>query len=80
MPALAIRRASGGRTTAAQLQDPGVGYGEFDLLVVPEHDRLRGPRVIATRGAVHRITRAPWRPSAVGSPLSRRCRGQSCRC
>jgi hypothetical protein len=58
MPALAIRRASGGRTTAAQLQDPGVGYGEFDLLVVPEHDRLRGPRVIATRGAVHRITRA----------------------
>jgi hypothetical protein len=58
MPAWAIRRASGGRTTAAQLQDPGVGYGEFDLLVVPEHDRLRGPRVIATRGAVHRITRA----------------------
>jgi hypothetical protein len=58
MPALAIRRASGGRTLSAQLQDPGVGYGEFDLLVVPEHDRLRGPRVIVTRGAVHRVTRA----------------------
>ncbi len=58
MPALAIRRASGGRTLAAQIQNPGVGCGEFDLLVVPEHDRLRGPRVIVTRGAVHRVTRA----------------------
>ena len=58
MPALAIRRASGRRTLAAQIQDPGVGRSEFDLLVVPEHDRLRGPQVIVTRGAVHRVTRA----------------------
>ncbi len=41
-PALAIRRASGGRTLAAQIQDPRVGRGEFDMLFVPEHDRLRG--------------------------------------
>ena len=58
MPALAIRRASGGRTLAAQIQDPGVGLNEFDLLVVPEHDHLRGPQVIVTRGAVHRVTTA----------------------
>src|SRR5689334_8212671 len=58
MPALAIRRASGGRTLAAQIQNPGVGRGEFDLLVVPEHDRLRGPKVVVTLGAVHRATRA----------------------
>jgi len=58
MPALAIRRASGGRTLAAQIQDPGIRRRKFDLLVVPEHDRLRGPRVIVTRGAVHRVTRA----------------------
>ena len=54
-PALAIRRASGGGTLAAQVQDPGVGSNEFDLLVVPEHDRLRGSRVVVTRGAVHRV-------------------------
>jgi len=58
MPALAIRRANGGDTLAVQLQDPGVGHAEFDLLVVPEHDRLRGPRVVVTRGAVHRVTKA----------------------
>jgi uncharacterized protein len=56
MPALAIKRASGGRTVAAQIQNPGVGHSEFDLLVVPEHDCFHGPRVIVTRGAVHRVT------------------------
>ncbi len=55
-PALAIRRASGGRTVAAQIQDPRVGRGEFDMLCVPEHDRLRGPRILVTRGAIHRVT------------------------
>jgi uncharacterized protein len=58
MPALAIRRASGGRTFAAQIQDPRVGRGQFDLLFVPEHDRYRGPRIHVTRGAIHRVTPA----------------------
>src|SRR5579863_10682708 len=31
-PALAIRRASGGRTLATQIQDPRVGRGEFDMM------------------------------------------------
>jgi mitochondrial fission protein ELM1 len=57
-PALAIRRASGGRTIAAQIQDPGIGRNEFDLMPVPEHDRLRGPRIVTTKGALHRVTAA----------------------
>jgi uncharacterized protein len=56
VPALTIRRASGGRTLLAQIQDPRVRRSEFDLIVVPEHDQLRGPRVMITRGAVHRVT------------------------
>ena len=58
MPALAIRRSSGGHTVAAQIQNPKIGRSEFDLMVVPEHDRLRGPRVMVTRGAIHRVTQA----------------------
>jgi mitochondrial fission protein ELM1 len=58
MPALAIRRAGGGHTVAAQIQNPGIGRAEFDLIVVPEHDGLCGPGVIVTRGAVHRVTAA----------------------
>ncbi len=56
VPALLIRRLSGGRSFLAQVQDPRLRRAEFDLLVVPEHDRLRGQRVILSRGAVHRVT------------------------
>src|SRR5262245_33690518 len=58
MPALAIKRASQGRTVAAQIQNPGIGSAEFDLFVVPEHDHIRASQVIVTRGAVHRVTHA----------------------
>jgi uncharacterized protein len=57
-PALAIKRASGGRTIAAHVQDPRFGRDRFDLMIVPRHDRLRGPRVLVTEGAVHRVTPA----------------------
>jgi mitochondrial fission protein ELM1 len=57
-PALAIRRASNGRTVTAQIQDPRIGRDAFDLMLVPEHDRLRGPRIITTKGALHRVTAA----------------------
>ena len=57
-PALAIKRASGGRTIAAHVQDPRFGRDRFDLMIVPRHDQLRGPRVLVTEGAVHRVTPA----------------------
>ncbi|HKS88399.1 MAG TPA: mitochondrial fission ELM1 family protein [Stellaceae bacterium] len=57
-PALAIRRAARGRTLAVQVQDPRYGRDEFDLLFVPAHDRLRGPHVVVTAGALHRATPA----------------------
>jgi uncharacterized protein len=58
IPALTIRRVSGGRSIIAQVQDPHLRRSEFDRLIVPEHDRLRGPRVLVSRGALHRVTPA----------------------
>lgn len=58
IPALAIQRISGRRPFLAQVQDPRLRRSRFDLLIVPEHDRLRGPRVIVSRGAMHRVTPA----------------------
>jgi len=55
-PALAIRRASLGRTLLAQIQDPGIGREEFDVMFIPAHDRLRSERVVVTQGALHRVT------------------------
>jgi mitochondrial fission protein ELM1 len=54
--ALAVKRASGGKTVLAHVQDPRFARSRFDLLLIPEHDRLRGPNVLVTRGAVHRVT------------------------
>src|SRR5207249_3481809 len=55
-PALAVKRASGGRTFVVQIQNPGVDLAAFDLVVPPGHDELAGANVIATRGALHRVT------------------------
>jgi uncharacterized protein len=57
-PVAAVRRASGGGSFAVQIQDPTLPLAWYDLLVVPEHDRRRGANVLATRGAVHRVTAA----------------------
>ncbi len=53
---LFIRRASGGRTYTVHIQDPKTAPRRFDLVVPPRHDRLSGPNVIETMGALHRVT------------------------
>lgn len=58
LAALAIRRAAGGRPKLVCVMDPRAGRDRFDLLVVPEHDPVRGPNVVVTQGAPHRVTRA----------------------
>jgi len=39
------------------LQNPGIAPRLFDLVVTPRHDRLSGENVVATKGALHRISR-----------------------
>lgn len=56
-PCAAIRKHSGGRSLAVHIQQPHIPSDRFDLVVVPEHDDLRGDNVIVTRAAVHRVTR-----------------------
>ncbi|MFN2349323.1 MAG: mitochondrial fission ELM1 family protein [Thioalkalivibrio sp.] len=53
---IAIRRLSGGRTLTVHIQDPQIPARYFDLVVPPRHDGLEGDNVIATRGALHRVT------------------------
>ena len=57
-PALAVKRAAGGRTAAVHIQHPRVPAGRFDLIAAPAHDRLTGPNVVTTLGAVHRVNEA----------------------
>ena len=39
------------------IQNPKVRFNNFDLIVVPEHDGLKGENIIASKGAIHYITR-----------------------
>lgn len=45
-----IKRLSRGKTLVVQTQDPKVGLHSFDLVIPPEHDRLRGRNVFPILG------------------------------
>jgi mitochondrial fission protein ELM1 len=40
------------------IQNPKVRFNNFDLIVVPEHDKLKGENIITSKGAIHYITRS----------------------
>lgn len=56
--AAAIRRASVGKARAVHIQKPTLPLRAFDLVVAPRHDRVHGPNVVETVGAVHAVTPA----------------------
>ena len=53
---MAIRKAGRGKTFTVHIQTPNISATNFDLLVVPEHDRLRGDNVLVSLGSLTRIT------------------------
>ena len=57
-PALAVKRASGGRTIAVYIQNPKGATRYFDLVVSMRHDGVTGPNVMVVDTAIHRITPA----------------------
>jgi len=40
------------------IQDPKVNFENFDIIVAPEHDNLKGDNVISSKGAIHYITQS----------------------
>ncbi len=54
--ALAIKKQSQGKTFCVHIQNPLFNLRAFDLIVSPEHDHLKGPNVISTKGAIHKVT------------------------
>jgi len=57
--ALALKRraaAEGHPVQIVHLQDPRLAPSLFDALLVPRHDRARGPNVLVTTGSLNRLT------------------------
>ncbi len=53
---LAIKRASAGKTFTVHIQTPNTNNANFDLVIVPDHDKLRGKNVLISHGSLTRIT------------------------
>ena len=55
--AIAVKRASGGRTLAVHIQNPLAALGEFDLVIPMRHDPVaEGPNVVPIDLALHDVT------------------------
>ncbi len=65
-PALEIRRRARGATFCVHIQHPRLNPRRFDLVVVSAHDRLEGPNVRPTLGALHRVTQNRLADAAAG--------------
>jgi mitochondrial fission protein ELM1 len=72
----ALRTLHGVRTV--QILNPRMPLADFDLVAVPEHDRVTGPNVVATVGSIGRMTpefvalaAEPWRDRLAALPRPR---------
>jgi mitochondrial fission protein ELM1 len=55
----ALRDWSGGRTFTVQILDPRIDPRAFDVVIAPQHDRVRGDNVIRSIGALNPVD-AAW--------------------
>lgn len=53
--ALATRQLRGRGTRTVQVLDPRLAPAHWDLVVVPEHDRVRGANVVTLLGSLHPV-------------------------
>ena len=57
IPSIALKKRLGNQIFNIHIQDPKVSFEHFDLIVSPEHDRLKGENIINTIGAIHYLTK-----------------------
>ena len=56
IPSIYLKKSSKKKVFNIHIQDPKVSLGNFDLVISPEHDNLRGKNVITSQGAIHYLT------------------------
>ena len=53
---IALKRKFKDKIFNIHIQDPKVSTSNFDLVICPEHDGLKGTNVLTTTGAIHYLT------------------------
>ena len=57
IPSIALKKRLGNQIFNIHIQDPKVSFENFDLIVSPEHDNLKGENIINTTGAIHYLNK-----------------------
>ena len=57
IPSIYLKKNSKKKVFNIHIQDPKVSLKNFDFIVVPEHDSLKGQNVITSKGAIHYLTK-----------------------
>ena len=53
IPSIYLKKKYKNKILNIHIQDPKVSTDNFDYIVVPEHDQLKGNNVLTTKGAIH---------------------------
>ncbi len=56
IPSIHLKNSSQKKVFNIHIQDPKVNFNNFDFIVAPEHDSIKGQNVINTKGAIHYLT------------------------
>jgi len=55
VPSILLRKKNS-KIFTIHIQDPKVSLKNFDIIIAPEHDNLKGDNVYSSKGAIHYIT------------------------
>jgi len=56
IPSIALKKKFGKNILNIHIQDPKVKLRNFDFIIAPEHDSLKGENVLTSKGAIHYVT------------------------
>ena len=57
IPSIFLKKKYKKKIINIHIQDPKVSIKNFDFIVVPDHDSLRGDNVLISKGAIHYLTK-----------------------
>ena len=57
IPSIALKKKFGKDILNIHIQDPKVKLSNFDFIISPEHDGLKGKNVLTSKGAIHYLTK-----------------------
>ena len=56
IPSIYLKNKLKNKIMNIHIQDPKVSLKNFDFVVVPEHDKIKGENVLTSKGAIHYLT------------------------